>query len=443
MEYETSPTMRYDGTGDVPADDNHSEKNGGSTESEGSSEGFVKVEEVLEEAEQQGHSPSEDLPSAPAPTPATETKETIPTEMSMMKHLDPRDDEPASNQRLQDYYDQLPTETAPFVAEEESDPANLHSNVYESHPDPILPDVVEAPPASRHDEDFAPLVDIPASSFTGVTDLIGEGDESPEELLKQEEPTLPEPIEPEIPTPEPLDPPKPETEPETVPPVVEEVEKPPEGGASSSFDVSSLLKCDVGGAFAFWHECIVDLLYWKDVKVSAVTFGLTLLILNSLCCCSIVSVFSYLALSLLTVTISFRFYKFVIQTLNGTQQPNPFQSLLDAEVTLSAEQVRKYTDAILSRVNGFIVNTRDLLLVKNTVASLKFGVLLWLLTYIGACFNGLTILIISDVMAFVLPPVYQKYQKPIDNYYGQAAGKACEVMTLVRSKIPGAKPKAE
>lgn len=42
MDYETSPTMRYDGTGEVPADENHSEKNG-SSGSDGS-EGFVKGE---------------------------------------------------------------------------------------------------------------------------------------------------------------------------------------------------------------------------------------------------------------------------------------------------------------------------------------------------------------------------------------------------------------
>lgn len=71
------------------------------------------------------------------------------------------------------------------MAEDESDQTDLHSNVYESHPDPILPEVDEARPSDNNDEDFAPLVDVPPSSFTGVTDLIGEGEDEPEALLKQ------------------------------------------------------------------------------------------------------------------------------------------------------------------------------------------------------------------------------------------------------------------
>uniref|UniRef100_H2Z0Y0 Reticulon-like protein n=1 Tax=Ciona savignyi TaxID=51511 RepID=H2Z0Y0_CIOSA len=188
---------------------------------------------------------------------------------------------------------------------------------------------------------------------------------------------------------------------------------------------------------------VKDLLYWKDVKVSGVVFGLLLLVLLSLNCFSVVSVVAYFTLSMLAVTITFRLYKLVLQTLNGTQQPNPFQSLLDMEIALSSEQVHKYTDAALDHVNCTLVSTRDLLLVKNTVASLKFGVFMWLLTYIGCCFNGLTILILGVVAAFSIPPVYQKYQVPIDNHYNMAAQKVAQATNTIRSKIPGAKPKTQ
>uniref|UniRef100_H2XYJ5 Reticulon-like protein n=1 Tax=Ciona intestinalis TaxID=7719 RepID=H2XYJ5_CIOIN len=188
---------------------------------------------------------------------------------------------------------------------------------------------------------------------------------------------------------------------------------------------------------------VKDLLYWRDIKVSGVVFGLTLLVLLSLCCFSVVSVISYLTLSLLTVTVAFRLYKLVLQTLNGTQQPNPFQSLLDMEVTLSKDQIHKYADVILDHLNCTLVCTRDLVLVKNMVASLKFAVFMWLLTYIGCCFNGLTLLILGVIAAFVLPPIYEKYQVPIDNHYNLVAQKFAQVANAVRSKIPGAKPKTQ
>nr|DAA01903.1 TPA_inf: RTN-B2 [Ciona intestinalis] len=222
-------------------------------------------------------------------------------------------------------------------------------------------------------------------------------------------------------------------------PVKEQVEDIPEDplpdSTTSAAEISPLLKFSIGG--------VKDLLYWRDIKVSGVVFGLTLLVLLSLCCFSVVSVISYLTLSLLTVTVAFRLYKLVLQTLNGTQQPNPFQSLLDMEVTLSKDQIHKYADVILDHLNCTLVCTRDLVLVKNMVASLKFAVFMWLLTYIGCCFNGLTLLILGVIAAFVLPPIYEKYQVPIDNHYNLVAQKFAQVANAVRSKIPGAKPKTQ
>lgn len=37
-----------------------------------------------------------------------------------------------------------------------------------------------------------------------------------------------------------------------------------------------------------------------------------------------------------------------------------------------------------------------LFLVEDLVDSLKFGVLLWCLTYVGACFNGITLIILGQ-----------------------------------------------
>nr|XP_026692007.1 reticulon isoform X10 [Ciona intestinalis] len=384
MDYETSPTMKFENAGDAVNDEEKSEK---SSASDGS-EGFVKVDQELEEPEEP-NSLKESLskveivePSAPF---VSEVEPETKSELPLIENLDPRAEE--------DTQPELEPETKPEM------------------PEPLI--------------DLAPKDPIdtllPQSSEEDIED----------------KPLTPDPE-----------------------PVKEQVEDIPEDplpdSTTSAAEISPLLKFSIGGdnevdssekekdpAFFTWKARVKDLLYWRDIKVSGVVFGLTLLVLLSLCCFSVVSVISYLTLSLLTVTVAFRLYKLVLQTLNGTQQPNPFQSLLDMEVTLSKDQIHKYADVILDHLNCTLVCTRDLVLVKNMVASLKFAVFMWLLTYIGCCFNGLTLLILGVIAAFVLPPIYEKYQVPIDNHYNLVAQKFAQVANAVRSKIPGAKPKTQ
>lgn len=70
---------------------------------------------------------------------------------------------------------------------------------------------------------------------------------------------------------------------------------------------------------------VVELLYWRDVKNSGIVFGASLLLLLSLSVCSIISVLSYVALALLSVTISFRIYKGVLQAIQKSDEGHPFK----------------------------------------------------------------------------------------------------------------------
>jgi len=68
---------------------------------------------------------------------------------------------------------------------------------------------------------------------------------------------------------------------------------------------------------------------------------------------------------------------------------------LELEITLSQEQIQKYTDCLQFYVNNTLKELRRLFLVQDLVDSLKFAVLMWLLTYVGALFNGLTLLLMG------------------------------------------------
>ncbi|XP_063803434.1 reticulon-1 isoform X1 [Pseudophryne corroboree] len=185
----------------------------------------------------------------------------------------------------------------------------------------------------------------------------------------------------------------------------------------------------------------VDLLYWRDVKQSAIVFGSVLLMLFSLTQFSVVSVIAYLALAALSATISFRIYKSVLQAVQKTDEGHPFKSYLDLEVSLSQEQIQKYTDCLQVYTNSIVRELRRLFLVQDLVDSLKFAVLMWLLTYVGALFNGLTLLIMAVVSMFSLPAVYDKYQAQIDQYLGLVRTNMNTVVAKIQAKIPGAKLK--
>ncbi|XP_058240187.1 reticulon-4-like isoform X2 [Hemibagrus wyckioides] len=191
------------------------------------------------------------------------------------------------------------------------------------------------------------------------------------------------------------------------------------------------------------NTSVVELLYWRDVKNSGIVFGASLLLLLSLSVCSIISVLSYVALALLSVTISFRIYKGVLQAIQKSDEGHPFKLYLDQEVSLPEEVVRKYSDVALGRVNTAINELRRLFLVEDLVDSLKFAVLMWILTYVGALFNGLTLLILGLVAMFTCPVVYEKHQAQIDHYIALVRNQIKDIVGKIQAKIPGAKKKAE
>ncbi|XP_077587400.1 reticulon-1a isoform X3 [Stigmatopora nigra] len=188
----------------------------------------------------------------------------------------------------------------------------------------------------------------------------------------------------------------------------------------------------------------IDLLYWRNVKQSGAVFSSVLLLLFSLTQFSVVSVGAYLALAALSATISFRIYKSVLQAVQKTDEGHPFKSYLEMDISLSQLfQISKYADKILLYTNTCMKELRRLFLVQDLIDSLKFAVLMWLLTYVGALFNGLTLLILAVVSMFTMPVVYEKHQAQIDEYVGLIRTLVNSVVGKIQAKIPGAKRKEE
>uniref|UniRef100_A0A2I3GVC3 Reticulon n=1 Tax=Nomascus leucogenys TaxID=61853 RepID=A0A2I3GVC3_NOMLE len=213
-------------------------------------------------------------------------------------------------------------------------------------------------------------------------------------------------------------------------------------GSSGSVD-ETLFALPAASEPVIRSSAVVDLLYWRDIKKTGVVFGASLFLLLSLTVFSIVSVTAYIALALLSVTISFRIYKGVIQAIQKSDEGHPFRAYLESEVAISEELVQKYSNSALGHVNCMIKELRRLFLVDDLVDSLKFAVLMWVFTYVGALFNGLTLLILALISLFSVPVIYERHQAQIDHYLGLANKNVKDAMAKIQAKIPGLKRKAE
>ncbi|XP_058934918.1 reticulon-4 isoform X3 [Kogia breviceps] len=213
-------------------------------------------------------------------------------------------------------------------------------------------------------------------------------------------------------------------------------------GSSGSLD-ETLFALPAASEPVIHSSAVVDLLYWRDIKKTGVVFGASLFLLLSLTVFSIVSVTAYIALALLSVTISFRIYKGVIQAIQKSDEGHPFRAYLESEVAISEELVQKYSNSALGHVNCTIKELRRLFLVDDLVDSLKFAVLMWVFTYVGALFNGLTLLILALISLFSVPVIYERHQAQIDHYLGLANKNVKDAMAKIQAKIPGLKRKAE
>nr|XP_055026621.1 reticulon-4b isoform X4 [Misgurnus anguillicaudatus] len=184
---------------------------------------------------------------------------------------------------------------------------------------------------------------------------------------------------------------------------------------------------------------LLDLLYWRNLRSSAVVFGSSLLLLLSISTCSIITVITYMTLALLSVTVSIRIYKGILQAILKSDEGHPFKQYLDKDVGLSKDLVQKYSDMALGQINSGLIELRHLFLVEDLVDSLKFAVFLWIMTYVGAVFNGLTLLILGLIGAFSCPVIYEKHQTEIDQYISMVKNQIKDILGKIQAKVPGMK----
>lgn len=188
---------------------------------------------------------------------------------------------------------------------------------------------------------------------------------------------------------------------------------------------------------------VVDLIYWRDVKRTGIVFGSMMFVLMALACFSLISVLAYMSLAVLTVTFTFRVYKSIMQAVQKTNEGHPFKKLMEMNIELKDEVVQEAAENIAKHINNCHRELRRLYLVEDYVDSIKFGMLLWLLTYVGSWFSGMTLIMLVVVTIFTLPRVYETYKVQIDTYINMARAQLNKILAQISAKMPFPKKKAK
>uniref|UniRef100_A0A915D930 Reticulon-like protein n=1 Tax=Ditylenchus dipsaci TaxID=166011 RepID=A0A915D930_9BILA len=72
----------------------------------------------------------------------------------------------------------------------------------------------------------------------------------------------------------------------------------------------------------------------------------------------------------------------------------------------------------------------------DLVDSVKFGMLLYTLTYVGSWFSGISLVLIFIIALFTVPQFYEVYKEPVDHYVGIAKENIDKVQHQISDKLP-------
>merc|ERR1719339_99165 len=138
---------------------------------------------------------------------------------------------------------------------------------------------------------------------------------------------------------------------------------------------------------------------------------------------------------LLTVSLS-KVYTHVMVNLLAKKpaepSSDPLHKLYALDLTVKAECVENIIGTVVSSVNTGLSQLRSLFLFENLIDSLKFGVAMYCITYIGSMCNLLTIFTFAWITLFTFPRLYTDNKEAIDSL----VEKMFDQVEQVKSKAP-------
>merc|ERR1711910_294298 len=166
----------------------------------------------------------------------------------------------------------------------------------------------------------------------------------------------------------------------------------------------------------------VSVLRWSHPQVSALVLLSGLVFLISLLKFSLVSVLAHFALAMLMLGMGSRVY---VHLMGFLKKPcsDPLDLVRDIEVTLPTEKVESFVSSAAENVNNF-------------------AILLYIITFIGAVFNTLSLLILAWLGAFLFPTIYDQNKDQFDDMADKFMEKYRGIDAKIHSLLPAPKQEA-
>merc|ERR1719288_38346 len=119
---------------------------------------------------------------------------------------------------------------------------------------------------------------------------------------------------------------------------------------------------------------------------------------------------------------------------------NPLAKVTELNLSVPEDKVNQLANKATTNLNAALIELKRLFLVENMLDSVKFGLSLWVLTYIGSWFNAMTLILLSWVGLFSIPKVYLNNKTQIDPVLDKVKAQLNEISGKVAAMIPQAKP---
>merc|ERR1712244_201652 len=176
----------------------------------------------------------------------------------------------------------------------------------------------------------------------------------------------------------------------------------------------------------------LSVLRWTHPHVSGLLLGAGLVFLVSLV---------KFALVVLMFGVGSRVY---VHLMGFMKKPcsDPLDLVRDIEVTLPTEKVESFVSSAAENVNNFALKTKSLILFENYIETLKFAILLYIITFIGAVFNTLSLLILAWLGAFLFPTIYDQNKDQFDDMADKFMEKYHGIDAKIHSLLPAPKQEA-
>merc|ERR1711862_626083 len=146
---------------------------------------------------------------------------------------------------------------------------------------------------------------------------------------------------------------------------------------------------------------------------------------------------SYTCITLLLVVVGVKAYSYVMVMMKKAEPgSNPLSMVEAMPVTVPAETISNMSPCVAGAINKMTTELRRLFLLENMVDTIKFGLSLWLLTYLGSWFNFLTLIILGWLGLFTVPKLYINNQAQADEVIGKVMAQVEEIKGKVVALIP-------